>query len=372
MLASLKPTLGRTFLQSFWAMSLVGCVLSSAWAPRAKASELYELYRGARAMGMGGAYIGLADDEMAVFMNPAGLGGNKTSGLHLAILDTTVSTDTIYSAKDVMSVFSNPSLSGFNALMGKDVAARVQFTPTLIMGNLGVSILIDQQVALMAENQALPQMAYAYQTTNGVQVAYGYELSRKRMRRLKVRLGVAGKLMFRRGGYSLLPTSALLNPSPQTLFDRIGGYGKGYGVDVGTQVIGDLTKELKLSAAFVTTDLGDTSFGSGPQAIAMNMSVGFALQYQLRNAGKLSMLWDFRHLNEEDDWRKKSHFGMELALPLFSLYGGFNQTYVSYGAAFDLYLFRITAASYAEETGALAFQDGQRRYQLRVDVKFGL
>ena len=36
---------------------------------------------GARAMGMGGAYVGVADDANSVFLNPAGLGGIKNWGI---------------------------------------------------------------------------------------------------------------------------------------------------------------------------------------------------------------------------------------------------------------------------------------------------
>jgi len=338
----------------------------------AQADELHELYRGTRVAAMGGAYIALADDEQAVWLNPAGLAGNTSSGFHLMIADIGISTDVIGMYGDTASAMSNPSFATFNKLMGKDVAARVQLTPTLVLGSFGVSILGDQQLAFMAENQSLPQIQFGYQTTNGVQAAYGLELFKNRFKNLRLKLGVGAKMLFRRGGYKTLPTAALLNPSPDTLLSRIGNFGQGYGGDFGSLISTQLGQSLKLQGAFVATDIGDTSFGDGPMPVRMNLATGVGLIYSLRNAGRLSLLYELRHINEAADIRKKQHLGLELSLPIVKLYGGYNQAFLTYGAAFDIYLFRLTAASYAEETGTLVFQDPQRRWALRVDVKLGI
>lgn len=340
------------------------------FASSAQARELHEYYRNARTMAMGGAYLGLSDDEQTVFMNPAGLGGNQKSGIHLPF-DVTASSDSVFGFGDIMSVIGDPSTDSLNRFMGKDELAIVQFTPTWILGQLGIAGIVDVHSGLMAENQALPQMNYAAQLTKGFQVAYGWQIFRKRSKRVKVRIGLAGKMLWRQGGYKTLPTSDLLNPSKESLMNRIGGTGLGYGVDLGSHVQVPVGKKLKLNAALVFTDLGDTSFGAAPQAIDMNVSAGFALQYQLKNT-TASLLWDIRHLNEATDWRKRNHLGVELKFPILSLYGGYNQTFVTYGAGFNFYILRVTAASYGEETGTVAFQDPQRRWMLRVDVQFGL
>jgi hypothetical protein len=47
----------------------------------ASVGALFDIGMGARPLGMGGAFVGLADDENAVFYNPAGLAFLKTAGL---------------------------------------------------------------------------------------------------------------------------------------------------------------------------------------------------------------------------------------------------------------------------------------------------
>src|SRR5687767_15117466 len=61
--------------------SAVACVLALAGPAQALTDEeVFRSFRfntpppGARALGMGGAFIGLADDATATFTNPAGLG----------------------------------------------------------------------------------------------------------------------------------------------------------------------------------------------------------------------------------------------------------------------------------------------------------
>jgi hypothetical protein len=63
---------------------------------------------------------------------------------------------------------------------------------------------------------------------------------------------------------------------------------------------------------------------------------------------------------------------VEWELPGISVFGGIYQTYLSYGASFDAWLFRVTAASYAEELGGLAYQNGNRRYLLRLAMRLNL
>ncbi|MCI2428325.1 hypothetical protein LM595_01970, partial [Candidatus Acetothermia bacterium] len=47
----------------------------------ADVAAIFQIGSGARPLGMGGAFIALADDENALFYNPAGLGFNRTIGI---------------------------------------------------------------------------------------------------------------------------------------------------------------------------------------------------------------------------------------------------------------------------------------------------
>jgi hypothetical protein len=120
--------------------------------------------------------------------------------------------------------------------------------------------------------------------------------------------------------------------------------------------------------AAVVTDIGDTQFSGGPDAIPMNFTFGTGLQYQFGSV-RLSALYDIRHIGAEVDPRKRHNLGTEIALPVLALYAGWHQSNLSYGASFDLWVFRITAGTYTEQIGTLVGQDAERRWLLKAGVK---
>ena len=155
------------------------------------------------------------------------------------------------------------------------------------------------------------------------------------------------------------------------LHAMIGPYSRGIGVDVGTQYLVNVGKNLILSAALVGTDLGDTAF-SDPvsQPIKSNITWGVAATYRLRKL-KAILDFDYTHLLQDQDFGSKSHLGLELQMPFISIQGGMDQLALSYGASFDIWIMRISAASYAQQLDAYAGQDIERRYALRIAFKFG-
>ncbi len=338
------------------------------------ASELFELYRGARASAMGGAYTALADDEQAVFLNPAGLAGVKRVGIHYFVLDLDTSYDTITTALAGTSTLSNLNLNTISStLMGKNIYGRAQISPTLIGPGFGLGILIDAQAAVFTKNRALPQETLGYQFTNGIQFATGFSVNRAGSERIgEFRVGFAVKALWRRGGYRLMTLTELMGFNTNTLASIAGNYALGLGVDLGVQYMKKVGKSLTFSAGSSLTDFGDTAFGGISDPQRQNLSVGVAAKYALSQAMTITVDYDLKHLTQDLDWRKRNHFGVELGLPLFTLYGGFYETYLSYGLGVDLWVFRLTAASYAEEVGVLSFQDPERRYMLRLALKIGM
>ncbi|MEK6704733.1 MAG: hypothetical protein AABZ06_03010, partial [Bdellovibrionota bacterium] len=119
------------------------------------------------------------------------------------------------------------------------------------------------------------------------------------------------------------------------------------------------------------TDIGNAAFDGNADPQTSNMSTGLALTYKLPGLST-TFAYDYKHMLDSGDWKKKNHAGLEVALPFISVYGGMNQAYFTYGFSLDIWLFRLTALSYAEEQGAYALQDPERRYLLRLALKVGL
>ncbi|MEK7690617.1 MAG: hypothetical protein AAB425_06325 [Bdellovibrionota bacterium] len=336
------------------------------------AGELRELYRSARMLAMGGAGVALADDDSALYVNPAGLAGLEDMEVHYATAD-------VQGSYDIFTTFQNMSaLKGFNAgainsLMGKNIYARGQVTPSFVMPFAGVGLISDNQVALKVENQSLPQITLGYQTTNGIQVASGFPLNpaRRHRTRTEVRFGIGGKVLFRRGGFRPLPLISLFSLSKETLLKTTGNFGYGIGVDLGSQVVYRVSQNLNFYLGSAFTEAGDVAFGADPEPQRGNLAFGTALQYNLRFF-KVNVAYDYRRILDETDWRKKNHLGIELILPIVTIYAGINQVYLTYGAAVDLWLFKLTALTYAEEEGSFVHIDPDRRYMARFDFTLTL
>jgi hypothetical protein len=355
-----------------FAATLVFGVLAGgeAWA------DYYpKLFTGTRANGMGGAFVAVADDEQAIFMNPAGLAGVKGFTFNYAAADIEASWDTVLTGLEGMTAFSELSAETLNILMNKKIFVHTQFTPSLIMPGFGIALISDQQFSLLEQNRANPSTRLGYMLTNGFQVAYGASVLPKRMRtKQDFRVGVAGKLLWRRGGLYDLNVIQLMNLAQapiDTVHQITGNYGKGYGLDLGFQYLRSMGKRLTLAGAIAMTDLGHTAFAD-PKAMPQrsNLTWGLAATYNLRRI-KVTYAFDYAHTLEDLDFRSRVHTGVELQLPFITLSGGFNQMNLSYGASFDLWMFRITAASYAEELATLGGQNSERRYAARVALKVG-
>jgi hypothetical protein len=305
---------------------------------------------------------------MAVFLNPAGLAGIKKGALHFAVMDYTASSDIVGAVGEARAAFKSLSGEALNVFVGKNIFVQGQASPTILFPGFGIAGFSDTQFGLNMQNSALPETSLLYQNTNGVQFAYGTTLGKKRSgSKSEFRIGAAGKLMYRRGGVQKMSALTLVQSTAPQIKERIGNHGKGYGLDLGTQYVRVLGPRLTWSMGATLLDLGDTNFGNGPDPMKSNLSAGTAATF---NLGLIRAIGSFelKNLLDTTDFRKKTHLGVELKLPIVSAMLGINQVYYTYGLAVDLWVLKLTGASYGEELGSYAFQDPDRRYMVRLDL----
>lgn len=350
---------------------LLGLLLL-ALAPQAHAdTNLDDLYRDPRAQAMGNAFTAVADDGAALFYNPAGLAGITSSTAQIATVNAEVAGSTVTSIQSTISTMKNINSNSLEALMGKDLYVGASLAPVYSAPNFAIGIISDQQLAFVTRNQALPQITLGYQTTNGVAFGYGTTVNPSN-KETEIRVGIGGDLLWRRGGYYDVPLTELVNISETTLKNMIGNFGMGVGVNLGTQIVEHVSDRFQLMTGMAYNQIGGVSFGdSGAAPLPGDLSVGVAARYKLTGAG-VTVSADYRNINVSTDWRMRTHLGTELALPLISLYAGLSQMYFCYGASFDIWLAKITALSYVDETGDLLGQDPERRYIVQVSFGFGL
>jgi hypothetical protein len=359
-------------------------ILILAFASSARATELRDLYQSPEIAAMGGAGTANAEGMDAVYMNPAAMAGNPGFSLQLP-LSLQASGDTVTGTSSTIQAFHNLDSNSLNALIGRDIYARSQFSPTILFPNFGVSFLVDDQFALLSRNLSLPQFTLGYQTTNGVQLAYGMSLLsevRRRNNRKKdqdsdlkddLRVGIGYTMMWRRGGYNLLSLSQLAGASTAEVKSIIGDYQEASAANLGVQYIHRFDNRFRFQWGAAYTQVGDLKFGPGTSQQDGDLSTGVALKYKVNPVLDTTLAYDLRNLNEDVEFQRHNHLGTSLKFPLVTVFAGLSEgSLPSYGASVDLWLFKVTALSYVEEEDALVGQDDQRRYLASVTVKFAL
>lgn len=356
-------TIRRLGLFVFLGLSLVSSAESGA-------QQLQQLVRLPRTMAMGGAGVGLADQEDALFNNPAGLAGMDERRFKLVSAGLEGSLDAYGAFSNSLSAFSNFSLGTLNEFMGKDIVTRAGQTTTLLLPSFALAYLVDFQGVINQYSLSNPNFDLGYQTTHGIQVGTAWTFKSGRRPTSEFRLGIAGKILWRRGGFYNIQTSGFLQAASDGkayLDQLVGGFGMGFGGDLGVQFINRLNPKTQISLGASVLDIGDTRFAS-PQANRQLMNVGLGVGYkQKTDLGMVSFAMDLRNLNRDVPLAKQLHFGGEIDLPALKFQAGFNQLNYTWGAVFDVWVLQISAVSTAEEIGVAKGQNTSRRYMLLFD-----
>jgi hypothetical protein len=348
-------------------------------AAPARAAIQRSLYRSPEALAMGGAYTAIVEGRDAPFYNPAGVAAIDSLSVHWATLDGTVS-DWVISGWKTLSDLKNPSGSAVNTLMGENIFVDASASAAVLAPGLAVVALYDVQGALYAKNQSFPKIEYGYQTTSGVQAAWGMAVTDGKRRGHGRRnseflnewkFGIGGKYLVRRGGFRLLTATELFGLTSMDASSLIGGKGTGYGLDLGVQRVQRLNPELSLHWGAAFLNAGDVQFGGGASPLMGDLSTGVAIEMK-KDLAKITLAYDIQQANRADTFTKKQNFGARLSLPLLDFYAGLHQSFLTYGAAADIWLLRVSGAIYKEETGSYPKQDTEGRFAFRVDFKMDL
>jgi hypothetical protein len=339
-------------------------------SPSSWSGQNQTLIRMARTAAMGGAGVGLADDENALFQNAAGLVGLEERRFKLVSVGVEASMDAVVSFSDSVSAFSDFSIATLNQFMGQDIYVRAGQTAVVLLPHFALAYVVDLQTSLFEYALSNPNFELGYQTTHGVQAGTGWKFSSGRRPTSEWRVGVAGKVLWRRGGFYQLQTAGFLQAATQgkAYLDQLtGGFGMGFGLDAGVQFVNRIDPKTQFLAGVSITDVGDTRF-SEPKASRLEQTLNLGLGWkQKMDFGDLSLGLDFRNLTKNISFASKTHFGAELKIPAIQIMAGFNQLNYTWGMGFDLWVLKLQALSTAEEFGVAKGQNTSRRYMLLVD-----
>lgn len=356
---------------------IVGLVLVVAHTSMAWGDPLPLFHQGIRPLGMGGAFTAVADDENAMFYNPAGL--NKIDGFgRVDLLNPLValSTNTLDFSKDMQDIgdaqtdAEQATLAAdlLDKWMGEHLHARASVFPNLTFHNFGVGVLgqamFDGEVHSPAGSNTL-KLRGGYDVAGLVSGAMGFSPFGSTLR-----VGVTGKFIQR----SLLDQSYTANDLVQQDgidIDRDLLDGSGFGFDAG--VILGLPLPLSPSVGVTVQNIGDVDLGDAG-ILPQQVNAGIALEPSMP-FGRLTLAADMldmtKALGTDNDMAKRLHAGAEFAFPaVLSLRAGMNQGYLAAGATIDFRILKIAYAYSIEEAGAFAGQSPDRRHVAQVSLGF--
>ena len=339
----------------------------------ARAAEINNFYSGVRALGMGGAYTAVVNDETSLLSNPAGLGRLR---------------DTIFTIADpeVAGSFNNTEITNINKMSaqspydllqllkqhpGKHWYAKAQAFPSLVAPNIGIGVhgkwKYDAEVNAAGTN-------YRLDYTNDYAAVIGFCF---KFFGGTVKIGGAGRYVNRTEIHKDIDPNVDAIDMNQTASE-----GAGLAGDAGLI----LTAPIAWLPAIAATirDAGRTSYKltSGmflqtqtrPQDTPATVDVGFALNPIISNNVRLTITGDYHDVSNaynDDDAAKRIHAGIEFNIADFLfIRGGYHQRYWTAGLELSTERFQLQLASYGEEIGTLTANKEDRRWVGKFAIRF--
>lgn len=342
----------------------------------AQAQEQTSIGKSAKATLMGNAYTAIAEDEYSLFYNPAILGRNKS--VSFAPINPQFAVTNALESLDKFKNFPKSNAVAIaNRILEIPLTLEASVMPNLKMGNFGFNLIANSKTNIVLKNAIHPTLDINYRYDRGVIFGYAYTIgsgamstrpqkSQKASTTSGKRFSIGGALKRIeregiKGQYDLFGTTLLntVNSGATSIDDikRALGYsiGVAWGGDLGIDYVQSSGRST-FSAGFSMLDIGDLHFnkteGNGHvpiQEMSTNLGIGYKQDLGIID---YTLSADFKPLLSGIDWERKMHFGVELSLPLFTFYGGWNEGYLSYGTSFYFWPFKVTAGFYGVEIGA--------------------
>jgi len=341
------------------------------------ATELPVLYKGIRPQGMGGAFTAVADDENAMFYNPAGLDGIKGFG-GTAILNPYIEAsrhiNSFYNdLKDIANASTDTEQATLAAQfmqdwLDKHMHLRSGVFPNVTFHDFGVGVL--GQVSADGEVQSPSGVDTlfvkgVYDLALIASGAHGFDVFND-----SLKVGITGKLIYQEAIDQSYTTTDLVQNDGIDLREGL-KKGNGIGVDMGA--IYSFSNALEPSLGLTVLNIGDVDMGDAG-TLEQQLNIGGALKAPVGSC-KLLLAVDVVDLtsqlpDDQDFWRKV-HTGAEFRFPIFlSLRGGVYQGYPSYGLTVDLKALKVSYAFYVEQLGAGSAQNVDRRNMIQIALGF--
>lgn len=338
------------------------------------AGERYEFYNGVRGLGMGGASIGVVNDETALLINPAGMG--KLRNAFGTILDPEVHVNGD-SSQNLLT--GGGSLGSINTAQGMVDAMGTkadrhshfgyQLFPSLVLPNFGLGVLYKSFYD--GQNSTDGTTVDLYQRTDFA-VVLGYNIT---IFDGRIKFGFSGRYTNRTESFLDDASTGASNLD----FGTAEVDGAGLGIDAG--IILSAPWSLLPSLAVVVRDFGSTSYNlsggsaTDPITTKQTMDAAFSLFPIHGNHVRSTLTFEIKdigNVESETEANRRYHAGWELNMgDLLFTRLGWNQNSWTAGLEFAMERAQFQLATYAEDVnddGSPRVED--RRYVAKFVFRF--
>lgn len=376
----------------------------ATWAEDPSVSfRIHHQYQSVRAMGMGDAFVAVANDYSALFYNPAGLARREDSEINLS-LEGGLTPKFIEFGKDLSNASQTPGtdsakqeaiMSAIQKVYGETYGFR--FTPMAGIWArpkwaLGV-IPLDLSMEVIPHQQVGPSLDTTVYADTTVAMAWAQDVHW--LSNARTSIGVTGKFVNR--GFFSKGINAIEIAADSNLIKST-DLKEGYTVDadVGMIVTPEIPGEgwfwqaMKLarpSFGAVVRNIGEVGFGQSLKLFNKEKSdkperlyrvIDLGSKFELPQLGIFSgrAVADMRdimhprfsprkglHLGAEFDWRMTSWWKGQWRV-------GVNQGYFTAGFSALLGVFNLDLATYGEDVGTYTTPKQNRVYQMKMSLNF--
>ncbi|MBC7660151.1 MAG: hypothetical protein H7249_10615 [Chitinophagaceae bacterium] len=353
----------------------------SASMPSLHASQASQpwTHYGLRPLGMGNAYVAVADDFNALFYNPAGLARLKTWDgelLNPAITATKNVNGLVKDAKNLKSGSTSDTLNLVEKNTGENFDVGLSLTPHLIFPNFGIGLGLDVSAQSQFHRDVTVDLDAGVRAVLPIAIAKSFFDDRLSIGvGIKVRARVGIDQNFSMDDIAAFQSASQTNTSGKKLDDYVKA-GTGYGGDIG--MLFTPQKQYEPTLGLSVTDIGgtpykqykvkDSTLGAPPIQLP-SVNVGLSAKPIQGSWYYLMTAVDMHSINQPYSFSKKFNLGVEGGLGnILKIQTGVYQGYYTAGVQFDVGLFNLRLVTYAEELGNTAGFKEDRR--IAAQLKF--
>lgn len=383
-------TMNRFVRWSLFALTLFG-ISSEAYAGGNRRLPPSKL-QGVRPMGMGGAFTAVADDQNALYYNPAGLA--KRTDWNAELLDPLVGwnnyvQENIDSFKKLTELANSgssdvekfvqdldPVLTGIS---GENHYLRFGWNPYFVMKNFGFGLFINDEAQVTPHKNALPTVVDLSNFFD-VDLRFGYgrlAMGDKLAWGLTLGPRIRNSITLDEFGIFKLYDISSSQTSQKKLIEESVRLGWTIPIDAG--ILFTPVKTLEPTFGFAVQNIGDARFSKiktkanngTPDPLPMSVNFGFSLKKEL-GISVLKPAVEMRDVNLPIPASQKMALGMDWGIYRKYISAaaqlGLSEGNLSWGTEFKLLVLNIRYSSYVTNRGYFESFTKERRHLVGLKI----